>query len=322
MMRPVAPGVHAITLPLPWELQAVNVHVVKLVDGYMLVDSGIGTRACFEALEQSLQQSGIAWSDIKILCLTHMHPDHVGLASRILELSGARLLMHRRDATYLAEVANGGQHAPWLGRAFSSAGTPDDLQHSIHDSFQQMRRNFKELTPSWMLEGGETIETSDGLLEVVWTPGHSPGHICLYSRTHKFLISGDHMLENITPNISWVPDKDTLGDYLQSLEMLVPFDIGTVLPSHGKPFDGHASWIRATQDHHEERCGEILSLTRETPQTAHFLVESMWKKQLSPFHYHFAVLEILAHLEYLLRAGRITTPSYDSAPMLWSPSAA
>ncbi len=321
-MRPVAPGVHAITLPLPWELQDVNVHVVKLDDGYMLIDSGIGTKACFEVLEQTLQQHGIAWTEIRILFLTHMHPDHVGLASKILEISGARLLMHRKEAAYLAEVANGGQHAPWLGHAFSNAGTPDEMQALIHESFHQMRRNFRELTPAQMLEGGELIETADGPLEVVWTPGHSPGHLCLYSRTHKFLISGDHMLENITPNISWVPDKDALGAYLSSLEMLVPFDIGAVLPSHGKPFEGHARWIRATQGHHEERCGEILALTRETPQTAHFLVENMWKKKLSPFHYHFAVLEILAHLEYLLRAGRIESGTAQMLPLLWSPSAA
>ena len=321
-MTPVAPGVHSITLPLPWELQDVNVHVVKLDEGWMLIDSGIGTNACFDVLEKDLQQHGIAWTDIKSVCLTHMHPDHVGLASRILEISGAKLLMHRKEAAYLAEVANGSQHAPWLGHAFSSAGTPDNLRDSVQHSFQQMRRNFRELTPAVVLEGGETIATANGPLEVIWTPGHSPGHICLYSRVHKFLISGDHMLENITPNISWVPDKDTLGDYLSSLEMLVPFDIETVLPSHGKPFVGHARWIRATQDHHEERCGEILKLTRETPQTAHFLVLRMWKKELSPFHYHFAVLEILAHLEHLLRTGRIAMPSAGSMPMLWSASAA
>ncbi|MEO8028099.1 MAG: MBL fold metallo-hydrolase [Bryobacteraceae bacterium] len=321
-MTPVAPGVHSITLPLPWELQDVNVHLVKLDDGYMLIDSGIGTKTCYQALENALTENGIAWTDIRTLCLTHMHPDHVGLAARILEISGAKLLMHGRDAAYLSEIANGDQHAPWLGLAFRSAGTPDELQASIHESFHHMRRNFQELTPARVLEGGETIETADGPLEVVWTPGHSPGHICLYSRRHRFLISGDHMLENITPNVSWVPDKDTLGEYLASLEMLVPYEIETILPSHGKPFRGHARWIRATQDHHEERCGEILTLTRDTPQTAHFLVEAMWKKKLSPFHYHFAVLEILAHLEYLLRSGRIAINSAEALPLVWSPSVA
>lgn len=320
-MTSAAPGVHRIKLPLPWELQDVNVHLVKLDEGYMLVDSGIGTGACFRALEESLQAAGIAWTDIRLLCLTHMHPDHVGLAARILEMSAAKLLMHRREAAYLAEVVNGGNHAPWLGRAFTSAGTPDNLQTSVHDSFEQLRRNFSELTPGWVLDGGETIETADGPLEVVWTPGHSPGHICLYSTRHKFIISGDHMLENITPNISWVPERDTLGEYLDSLEMLVPYDIGTILPSHGGPFEGHARWIRATQEHHEERCGEILSLTRETPRTAHSLVEAMWQKKLTPFHYHFAVLEILAHLEHLLRTGRIASTDAASRPLVWSPCA-
>lgn len=320
-MNPVAAGVHCITLPLPWELQDVNVHLVRLADGYMLVDSGIGTEACFSALEAALQGSSIEWPQIKSLCLTHMHPDHVGLAARILEISGAKLLMHRAEAAYLAEVANGGKHAPWLGRAFTSAGTPEDLQTSVHKSFANLRRNFTELRPDWVLEGGETIETADGPLRVVWTPGHSPGHICLYSASQRYLISGDHILEDITPNISWIPDRDTLGEYLASLEMLVPYDIGAVLPSHGRAFEGHARWIRATQAHHEERCELILSLTRPSPRTAHHLVDSMWDKKLSPFHYHFAVLEVLAHLEHMLRNRRIAGQPSAGGAMAWSPAA-
>ncbi|MBZ5605419.1 MAG: MBL fold metallo-hydrolase, partial [Acidobacteriia bacterium] len=100
-----APGVHTITLPMPWELETVNVHVIDLDDGYLLVDSGIATEECFGALEDSLKKIGITWRDIRMLLLTHLHPDHIGLSWKILELSGAKLVMHRAEAEYLSLVA-------------------------------------------------------------------------------------------------------------------------------------------------------------------------------------------------------------------------
>src|SRR5437764_434008 len=99
------PGVHTIALPMPWELETVNVHIVDLDDGYLLIDSGIATEQCFDALEGSLKAIKVGWGDIKQLCLTHLHPYHIGLSWKILELSGSKLIMHRAEAEYLALVA-------------------------------------------------------------------------------------------------------------------------------------------------------------------------------------------------------------------------
>ena len=99
MTKP-APGVTTITLPMPWELETVNVHLVELDEGVMLIDSGIATDECFDALEESLGDCGLKWSDVRALCLTHLHPDHIGLSWRILDLTGARLIMHRAEAEY------------------------------------------------------------------------------------------------------------------------------------------------------------------------------------------------------------------------------
>ncbi len=312
-----APGVHTITLPMPWELETVNVHVIDLDEGFLLVDSGIATEECFGALEDSLKKLGIGWRDIKSLLLTHLHPDHIGLSWKILELSGARLLMHRAEAEYLSLVARESR-APFFMQAMAAAGVPEEMQKHMDHALRDVRRHFREHRPDWLLEGGEKIAARDGTLEVIWTPGHSPGHVCLYSPQHRFLISGDHILQFITPNIGWHPEADMLAKYLESLDRLNPFDVDLVLPSHGHPFRGHRERIKETAEHHDLRCGQIFGLIEQSPMTAYGLVQKIWPRGLTAFHQHFAVFEILAHLEYMQRRGRVTARGSDGA-LAWAP---
>jgi glyoxylase-like metal-dependent hydrolase (beta-lactamase superfamily II) len=319
MTKP-APGVTTISLPTPWELESVNVHLVALDEGFLLVDSGIATEECFETLAAGLEEAGVNWPDIRMLCLTHLHPDHIGLSWKILELSGARLLMHRAEVEYLALVASESR-PPFFAQAMLAAGVPEDMQTRMDHAMRDVRRNFREHHPHWLLEGGERIPVRGGTLEAVWTPGHSPGHVCLYSSEHRYLISGDHILQSITPNIAWHPDTDTLAQYLDSLERLNPFEVDLVLPSHGQPFRGHRERIRETADHHEARCGEILSHIAGGPLTANSLVERVWPRRLAPFHYHFAIFEILAHLEYMQRRRRVASQPRNGGALYWEPVA-
>jgi glyoxylase-like metal-dependent hydrolase (beta-lactamase superfamily II) len=318
-MTSVIPGVHTITLPMPWELESVNVHLIRLDDGFLLIDSGIATEECFEALESALHTRSIQWSDIRILCLTHLHPDHIGLSWKILELSGARLWMHRVEAEYLALISRESR-APFFAEAMLKSGVPQDLQTQMDRAMRDIRRQFRPHAPDWLLEGGERIPVHGGSLEVVWTPGHSPGHICLYSPEHKYLISGDHILQFITPNIGWHPGADMLAEYLDSLDRLRPFHVELVIPSHGGPFRGHSDRIQQTSDHHAMRCTQIIGHIARQPLTAHGLVGQVWPRGLTPFHHHFAVFEIMAHLEYLERRGRIASQARNGGALYWAPT--
>ncbi len=311
--------IHTITLPVPWDLKSVNVHLVELDEGYMLIDSGVATDDCFQVLESAMAGLGIAWRDIRTLLLTHFHPDHIGLSWKILELTGARLVMHGDDVAYLAELAqvNG---VPWYDEAMRAAGVPAELAVSMEAALRGNRPPFRTHHPEQTLAGGETIPIRGGSLEIVWTPGHAPGHVCLYSRETRTLISGDHVLQKITPNISWHPREDMLAKYLKSLELLLPYEIDVVLPSHGTRFEGHRSVINSTIEHHHERCAEILRHVTATPMTAHELVLVLWPRKLSVFHHNFAVFEILAHLEYMKRRGELVSESRPDASLSWRPA--
>lgn len=312
--------IHTITLPVPWDLKSVNVHLVELDEGYMLIDSGVASKECFHVLESALEERGVKWTDIRTLLLTHYHPDHIGLSWKILELSGAALAMHRADVAYLEELAaaNG---VPWYADLMRMGGVPAALAEGMAGALRGNRPEFRAHHPSLTLEGGERIAIRGGTFEVIWTPGHAPGHVCLYWPEKRTLISGDHVLQKITPNISWHPERDMLATFLESLQLLLPYEVDLVLPSHGTKFEGHRAVITSIAAHHEERCEAIFKHVAHQPMTAHELVLVLWKRALSPFHHNFAVFEIMAHLEYMSRRGQACAQPDAKGAMKWAPLA-
>ncbi len=299
--REVVPGIHLLELPLPFSLGLVNVYLVRLESGYLLIDTGMQTDACFQALTRAMEGLALQWTDISQILLTHIHPDHMGLAPRVAELSGAPLALHWADHRLLGEITDIEPHRIWQQEVLSSAGVPEAMMALVDRSMLEVQESFHRITPDRMLSGGDHISTCHGPLEVLWTPGHSPGHVCLYERARRVLISGDHILEHISPNIGWHPGRDALGEFLSSLDLIAGLEVDLILPSHGSPFAGHREWVRKTQEHHADRCARIVSLIDGGATTANQVAEQLWQRALSPFHYRFAIFEVLAHLEYLER---------------------
>ncbi len=228
--------------------------------------------------------------------------------------------MHRVEAEYLSLVANE-QRPPFFNQAMRDAGVPVELQERMDRALRDVRRMFRPHDPHWLLEGGEKIPVRGGTLEVVWTPGHSPGHVCLYSPEHRYLISGDHILEFITPNIGWHPDQDMLAHYLDVARKASSFRRGSGAAVARRSISRAIASASApppiiTKSAAARFCG---FLARE-PLTANTLVERVWPRKLSAFHHHFAVFEILAHLEYLQRQGRVASESRDGA-LYWQSKA-
>jgi glyoxylase-like metal-dependent hydrolase (beta-lactamase superfamily II) len=311
----LTPTLTQIKLPLPFELREVNVHLLRTAhDGYVLFDTGYYAGDCFGTLEASLQHLNIAWTDIGIIALTHMHPDHVGNALRILKLTGgkARIAMRADEAEHLNEISGAGR-PPWFTEMLALAGTPPLMQQDVNDAFTNLRERSQSIVPDIVY--GDEFQG----FEVIHTPGHSPGHVCFLDHDRRMFLSGDHMLAGITPNIGWLPREDTLAQYLHSLLKVDPLPVSMVVPSHGKPFEDHRGWLKATAEHHEERCEQIIGIAAERPVSAHEIVGEVWKRKLAPFHYQFAVSEILAHLEYMHARERIHREA-GAAGALWTAS--
>jgi glyoxylase-like metal-dependent hydrolase (beta-lactamase superfamily II) len=127
----------------------------------------------------------------------------------------------------------------------------------------------------------------------------------LHSPEQKLFFSGDQILPGITPNVAWHPGRDMLGEFLDSLLRLTELEIDLIFPGHGEPFSGHRTWIQETIEHHRERCDEIFGLVQQSPRTVHSMVADLWRKTLSPINHHFAIFEVLAHLEHMRRQGRV-----------------
>jgi len=315
--REAAPDVFRIELPLPFELEAINIYLVRTARGCLLIDCGMDTPDSFAALETGLYETGFTWRNVEAIVLTHMHPDHIGLAPRVRELSGARIFMHAAEAEHLDSLSNAERRLPWIHAAYARAGVPADLQRAMDTDFEFVRRSLHAVRPDAMVGAGDTLESALGPLHVIETPGHSPGHICLYAAQRKLLFSGDHILNGITPNISWHPGRDALGEYLDALRRVSALDVELVLPSHGDPFSGHRTWTGETSQHHAARCGEIVKAMIGGPRTAHDIVFHLWPRPLSPVHHHFAVFEVMAHLEHMERHGDVSAVQRGNA-LEWS----
>ena len=194
-------------------------------------------------------------------------------------------------------------------------GTPDETVEEIMSSGRSFERQFSGLSkPDILLNGGERLVAGRWMLEVISTPGHTRGNICLYDGKSNILFSGDHVLPKITPNISLSPfyEGDPLGDYLRALNSLKKLEPMKILPSHEYVFDNLARRIEEIEGHHEERLREVMDiLGRWSDSVTGYDVakELNWSvggfTKLTPWQKSAAITETLAHLEYLKRNGKV-----------------
>jgi glyoxylase-like metal-dependent hydrolase (beta-lactamase superfamily II) len=309
------PGLHQIKLPLKDSpLGWVNGYLIAGDSGYTLVDCGWDTPDVLDALRRGLDDLGIALDAIRTLVVTHNHPDHYGLAGRLVQLANCGLLMHHLDRIHVETryASTDGllqEMSDWL----RLNGCPGDSLHEMTYASMSIIERVNIATPDIEVNGGEHVDTGRYDFEIVWTPGHSEGHICLYEAQRGLLISGDHVLDPITPNIGLHAQSmgNPLADYIESLERVRDLTCERVLPAHGEPFSGLRRRVDELLAHHDERAAEMLRILGEQgPLSAYALAARMqwgrrgtgWR-EMQMFQQRMAVTEVLAHLE-LLRGRR------------------
>ena len=238
----VRPGMWSVPVPIPNNpLRYVSVYVLELDNGVALVDAGWPTDDAWDALNAGLTEAGGSMSDVRAVVVTHLHPDHYGLAGRVREASGAWVGLHPADAKLLdARYHDTDGLVDRMRELLAMSGVPEDKLPDLAFASMEVKATLDVALPDILIEDDELIALPGWDFRAVWTPGHSPGHICLYSDDHKLLLSGDHVLPRITPNISFHSQQfaNPLGDYLESLAKVRALHPDEVLPAHEYRFSG------------------------------------------------------------------------------------
>lgn len=310
----IVPGLHQLQVPIPDNpLENVLPYLVRDGDGCLLVDSGWNTPKSFAALRRQLDELGVGLAGVRRLVMTHVHPDHFGLAGRVKEASGAEVLMHEREQYFIQTRYH---HPEELLKRMASwlllHGVPREEIGDLQFSSMAVRSFVVPAEPDTLLRGSEVLEAGAFRFEVIWTPGHSPGHICLYERSKKLLLTGDHVLPTITPNVSLHPEQtgNPLGDFLASLRALKGLEVEKVLPAHEYTFDDLQGRLQEIEEHHGVRLGEMVDAVSDGRRTAYQVAGGVtWAtgsfEEFSPWMRRAAIGETLAHLEYLVAGGHL-----------------
>ena len=314
--RSVAPGVWRISTPMPFSPRQVHAYLAELGGGgFLLVDGGIGTESAWEALDAGVLAAAGGWSAVAVHVLTHMHMDHVGLAARVREASGAPVLMGRLDAERMAHAAaHPEEEAEYRRGLFARCGAPAEWVERVEQGHAQARAAAPPVTVDGTLDGDAGEVPGAAGWRFAWTPGHTAGHVSLFRADDGVLVAGDAVLPRITPTLGVNRQRaDPVGDYLDALARLQALRPALVLPGHGEPLEG-AARMRELHDAAEGETEAVAALLDGDPATTWEVVERRYPgREMPPSTRMLALRETLAHLERLVRGGRAARSGHDGA---------
>jgi len=316
----VAPDVWSIPIPFPNPLAYVLCYVIRVEEGVVFVDLGWDSDEAWDSLQLGLRRAGAHLDDVVGAVLTHLHPDHHGLAERIRSSTGAWIAAHPAELPHVApdEQARGmylDQMAGWLRRC----GCPRSELAALASGASEVRSRLTLVAPDVHLSDGAEVPGTRGKLVALHTPGHTPGHLCLVDKSRRLLFTGDHVLPRVTPNVSWRPDADPdpLADFVASLGRLRPYAADYLaLPGHEWAFDHLGKRLDELAEHHRERLDEVESAVAAGASTTWEVTRSIkWHRPfetLEPRARRSALGETGSHLIRLAKSGRVIDEGGDS----------
>lgn len=313
MIREILPNIFQTKVPLPRSpLGHLNSYLVKSEGKNLLIDTGLNFPEAFQLLRSELAESDVMCEDIDEILLTHFHADHVGLIERFKQISEkTKLLIHQVEADLSKIIAVSYQKYRERVETFLEAhGAPSAIATNLkrfHPAFFTPEVYERLAMESIPLSDGQVISIGNYNFQVLWTPGHSPGHVCLYEPSLKILFSGDHILPTITPHIAqFLEDMSPLADYLRSLEKTERLDVEFVLPAHEEIFKNHIERIEQLKAHHKERLTQLIDELKRGDSTAcrlasvvHWNVDYKSWEEFPRFQKYLALGETVAHLNLL-----------------------
>jgi glyoxylase-like metal-dependent hydrolase (beta-lactamase superfamily II) len=264
-LETVSDGVSVVALPLPPGNvpYTLSYLLADEHDGIHVIDPGPDWDENWGTLGAALAARGKTVTDVASIIVTHLHPDHLGLAGRLRQVSGAPVIMHRSDA---AALETPGDPVRMRVSELSNWGVPADRRAEL-TALTLGPATVAEFLVDRTVEGGELLDIPGRSLRVIHTPGHTSGHICLREEEQKLIFTGDHVLPTVNPGIGLggTTSENPIRDYLASLDAVAAFDDHEVLPGHGYRFTGLAERCTELADHHRRRTGEVAAVLARQP---------------------------------------------------------
>jgi glyoxylase-like metal-dependent hydrolase (beta-lactamase superfamily II) len=327
----VVDGVVRMALPL-------GIHGVPTVSAYLLrgdgadtlVDCGIAAGVDggdpgpdgTAAIAAALGVAGSSLDRLERLVVTHAHIDHFGLAGEVVRRSGGELWMHRRTDLDLAKYAEPDEA---IDRRMLMLADHGLYGPELTESSEGLRDWLPVMpsvgTPSRLLDGGEQFAAGGRTWEIVHTPGHSPGHVCLWNAAERLLCSGDHLLQVVSPPVTFERgfEPDPMGSYLESLDRVRDLAPELVLPGHGTPFRDGARRAEAIAAGKRRRLSQVRELVADRPRTVAELTADLFgSAQLTGSQRHFVTAEILAYLAFHEARRSLRRTRRPDGVFLWS----
>ena len=312
MPQEVLPNIHLIEVPIPHSpLRATNAYFIHGAERSLLVDTGQNRPESLEALRRGLHDlsADLCRTDV---FLTHMHADHSGLLPFIASTESA-VYASAPDAeivNYLLTTENPLERL--YHEACRNGFTPEEANKALSRHPGNIPGDHHPMHFTTLADG-DRLDAGGYSFLCVATPGHTAGHLCLYEPEKRILLSGDHILGDISPNIThYYGENDPLTDFLASLEKIARLDVERVLPGHRRAFGNCRERIAELVSHHKARAAEVLEILEAGPLTGYEVAARMtWDmvyrtwKEVAPTQKFFATGEALAHIHYLEHQGLI-----------------
>ena len=309
MIEKILPNLYMIRVPIPRNpLKTTNSYVIKDQSRNLIIDTGLHLEECKEVMFSSLKKLDVDLKETDFF-ITHIHSDHLDLALT-LATDSSRIYFNQPDAEDIS------RYDTWNDELYNIAricGFPENRLREVVEKYSWHIYEGVDLARFTILKEGDTINVGGYILECLETNGHSRGHMCLYEPKRRILIAGDHILNDITPNISLFSyEENPLNDYMNSLDKIYDFDIKLVLPGHRDFIRDCKKRIKELKHHHQMRVEEILLILESGKKDAFQIASKIsWDMSYDSWelfqihHKMFATLEAIAHLKYLEEKGSI-----------------